>query len=187
MTNRINFFKEAVKSLKTSGTVTPSSRFLAKRMLSKINFSSAEVLVELGPGNGVITKQILKKLNKKATLVCFEINDNFYKQLLKIKHKQLVVLKVSAEEIDKELQKLGFSKADHIISSLPLTIIPDAVSDAILQKSHQVLKLEGTFIQYQYSLTYYKKLKNVFSEAISLEFEPLNFPPAFLYRCSKQQ
>ena len=185
MTNRIDFFKEAVKSFKTSGTVTPSSRFLAKRMLSKIDFSKADVLVELGPGNGAITKLILKKLHPKATLICFEINESFYKELSKIKHKQLIVLKASAEKIQEKLDILGFNKSNHIISSLPLTIIPDKISNDILKKSYKSLKQNGTFIQYQYSLTYYKKLKKVFSTDISLEFEPLNFPPAFVYRCKK--
>ena len=62
MTNRINFFKEAIKDLKTSGTVTPSSRFLVDRMLKRIDFSKVNVLVELGPGNGAITALILKKI-----------------------------------------------------------------------------------------------------------------------------
>ncbi|APG65894.1 ribosomal RNA adenine dimethylase [Tenacibaculum todarodis] len=185
MTNRLKFFKEAVKSLKTSGTVTPSSRFLAKRMIAKIDFATTDVVVELGAGNGVITKQILKKLHPKATLVCFEINDNFYKDLLKIKNKQLVVLNTSAEKIEEELAKLGFSEANHIISSLPFTIIPDAISTEILEKAYKVLASKGTFMQYQYSLTYFKKLSKVFSEEIKLEFEPLNFPPAFVYRCIK--
>ena len=185
MLNRFNFFREAVKSLSTSGTVTPSSRFLAKRMISKIDFSNTNVIVELGAGNGVITKQILRKLNPNATLVCFEINDNFYKELLKIKNPQLILLKTSAEKIEEELEKLDFSEANHIISSLPLTIIPDEVSSEILKKSHKVLSPKGTFIQYQYSLTYFKKLSKVFSEEIKLEFEPLNFPPAFVYRCIK--
>lgn len=185
MTNRINFFKEAVKSLKTSGTVTPSSRFLAKRMLSKINFKEANLIVELGPGNGVITKQLLKKLNKNATLVCFEINENFYQQLQEIDNKQLVVLNVSAEKMQDELAKLGFSEIDHIVSSLPLTLIPKEISNTILEESYKLLKTNGTFIQYQYSLTYFNRLKQVFTDEISLEFEPLNFPPAFVYRCKK--
>lgn len=185
MTNRLKFFKEAVKSLKTSGTVTPSSRFLAKRMIAKIDFAKTDVIVELGAGNGVITKQILKKIHPKATLVCFEINENFHQELLKIKNKQLVVLNASAEKIEDELKKLGFSKANHIISSLPFTIIPEEVSTEILEKAYQVLASKGTFMQYQYSLTYFKKLSKVFSEEIKLEFEPLNFPPAFVYRCIK--
>lgn len=185
MFNRIKFFKEALKNLNTLGTVTPSSRFLSKRMLRKIDFKNAKVLVELGPGNGAITKYILEKLAPDATLICFEINDNFYNQLVALKHPQLIVLKSSAEKIEEELLKLNLNKADYIVSSLPLTIIPDEISDLILEKSFEALVDNGTFIQYQYSLTYFKKLKKVFKEAISLEFELLNIPPAFIYHCKK--
>jgi phospholipid N-methyltransferase len=185
LTNRINFFKEAIKDLKTSGTVTPSSRFLVARMLKRIDFSKVNLLVELGPGNGAITAFILKKIPATATLICFEINDNFYNQLSVINNPQLIVVKASAEKMKEELQRLGFSKTSHIISSLPLTNIPDEISDTILKASFETLELEGSFIQYQYSLTYFKKLKAVFKEAISLEFEPLNFPPAFVYYCKK--
>jgi phospholipid N-methyltransferase len=185
LSSRIKFFKEAVKNINTLGTVTPSSRFLSKRMLRKIDFSKADVIVELGSGNGAITKYILENLSPKATLICFEINDNFYKQLKELQNPQLIVLKSSAENIVKELKKLNINKVNYIISSLPLTIIPDEISDEILAKSFHVLEKNGTFIQYQYSLSYFRKLKNVFKESISLEFEPLNLPPAFIYRCKK--
>ncbi|MFT6869901.1 MAG: phospholipid N-methyltransferase [Paraglaciecola sp.] len=185
MSSRIKFFKEAVKSIKTSGTVAPSSRFLSKRMLREIDFSNVDVIVELGPGNGAITKYILENLAPKATLICFEINDNFYDQLQELNHPQLIVLKASAEKIIDKLKKLNIHKVNYIISSLPLAIIPDEVSDEILDKSFEVLAKNGSFIQYQYSLSYFKKLKNVFKESISLEFEPLNIPPAFIYRCKK--
>jgi phospholipid N-methyltransferase len=185
LTSRIFFLKEALKNLRTLGTITPSSRFLAKRMLKEIDFSKVDVLVELGPGNGVITQHILDRLPPEATLVCFEINDNFYTQLLKVKNPQLVVIKSSAEKIKQELNLLGFHKTDHIISSLPLTMIPNKVSREILFKSFDVLQNGGTYIQFQYSLSYFKKLKTVFKKSISLDFEPLNLPPAFVYRCKK--
>ncbi len=186
MGKKIDFFKVAVKSLKTSGTVTPSSKFLAKKMIKNIDFSSCKILVELGPGNGVITNQILKKLQPDSHLVCFEVNETFYENLKKINHPQLTVLKVSAEQIQPEMEKLGFLKACHIVSSLPLTMIPNSISSAILENALKSLNKDGTFIQYQYSLTYYKKLKVVFKEKISLDFELLNFPPAFVYRCKKE-
>jgi phospholipid N-methyltransferase len=185
LSSRINFLKEALKNINTLGTITPSSRFLSKRMLREINFSKAEVIVELGPGNGAITKHILENLSPKSILICFEINDNFYRQLKQIQHPQLIVLKASAEKITDELKKLNFHQVNYIISSLPLTIIPDKISDKILEKSFEVLEENGSFIQYQYSLSYFKKLKSVFKESISLEFEPLNIPPAFIYRCKK--
>ena len=156
-------------------------------MLKKIDFKNAKVIVELGPGNGAITKYILDSLSPKATLICFEINDNFYNQLIALEHPQLIVVKSSAEKIEEELYKRNFNKADYIVSSLPLTIIPDEISDLILEKSFEALVDNGTFIQYQYSLTYFKKLKKVFKESISLEFELLNIPPAFIYRCKKVQ
>lgn len=185
MSNRLDFFKVAVKNLKTSGTITPSSRFLANKMLSDIDFSKADVLVELGPGNGAITKKILSKMHKNAVLVCFEINDVFYDQLKRIDNPQLTVLNVSAEKVVEELEKLGHAKSCHIISSLPLSIIPDEISDKILWSAFSSLEKEGTFIQYQYSLTYFKKLKEVFKDSISLKFEVLNVPPAFIYKCKK--
>jgi phospholipid N-methyltransferase len=154
-------------------------------MLRKIDFEKAEVLVELGPGNGAITNYILESLAPNAILICFEINDNFYHQLKKIKNPQLIVLKACAEKIEEELAKLNIYKVTYIISSLPFTIIADEVSDEILKNSYKILENNGTFIQYQYSLTYYKKLKKVFKQAISLEFEPLNIPPAFIYHCKK--
>ena len=171
--------------MKTAGTVAPSSRFLAKKMLSKIDFSTSKVIVELGAGNGAITHHILKKIAPDSHLVCFEVNEDFYSGLSKIDHPQLTVLKVSAEKIHIELEKLGHANACHIVSSLPLTIIPNEISDVILRNSLQVLHPEGTFIQYQYSLTYYKRLKEVFKDSISMDFEFFNFPPAFIYRCRK--
>ena len=185
MSKKFKFFKEAVKNYKTSGTVAPSSKYLANKMLKDIDFKRINLIVELGPGNGVITNNILKKIPSGATLVCFEINDAFYKELNKIKHPQLIVLKASAENIKQEIIKLGFSKVDCIVSSLPLTIIPKEISNNILTKSFNVLQKEGVFIQYQYNLTYYKKLKEIFGNKISLSFEPFNFPPAFIYKCLK--
>ena len=154
-------------------------------MIKRIDFSKADLIVELGAGDGAITKEILKKLHPEATLVCFEVNQKFYSQLKKIQHPRLKVLNSSAEMIREELKELGFSKSCHIISSLPLTMIPDVISQNILQNSYAILEDNGTFIQYQYSPVYFKKLNSVFHHAVSLDFEVLNMPPAFIYRCEK--
>jgi phospholipid N-methyltransferase len=97
------------------------------------------------------------------------------------------VLNISAGKIADELKKLNIKKVDCIISSLPLTILPKEVSEEILLRAFEVLEDNGSFIQYQYSLSYFKKVKKVFRESISVEFEPLNIPPAFIYRCKKVQ
>lgn len=185
LSKKFDFFKEAVKNYKTSGTIAASSSFLANKMLREINFTKAKVIIELGPGDGAITHTILSKIEPDTVLICFEINEVFYHELIKIKHPQLIVLRASAEKIASEIEKLGYKKASYIISSLPLTIISKEISNYILEESYKLLSNNGLFIQYQYSLTYYKKLEEIFGNNIKLRFELFNFPPAFIYNCFK--
>ena len=185
MQKKVAFFKEAIKSIKTSGAFIPSSRFLVKKILMDIDFSTSEVIVEYGPGNGTITKEILKKLKPSAILICFEINETFLLDLRKIENKQLIVLNASAENVKEEIEKLGFTKVDNFISSLPLAILPKELSKLIVEKSYAVLQENGRFVQYQYSTQFLKQFKAIFSKKIVLKFEPLNLPPALIYICEK--
>lgn len=185
--NNLKFIKEAFKSLKTSGTVMPSSKHLVSEILKPIDFNSAKIIVEFGPGNGNITKAILKKLQPDAILISFEINELFYNALLKTKHPQLHVVNTSAEDIMTVLKTYGFEDVDYVVSSLPLTNIPKSITDIILKNTYSALKIDGLFIQYQYSLTYYKTLKKVFNNKVNLRFEPLNIPPAFIYSATKKR
>lgn len=183
--NRKDFLKESIKNIDTAGTLMPSSRFLVSRLLAPINFSEAKVIVEFGPGNGKITKEILKQLQPNAILISIEINENFYNSLLKINNSKFKVIISSAENVQEVLNNHGFEKADYIISSLPLTNIPKRVSHSILENAYNALKVGGMFIQYQYSLTYFKTLKSIFKGHLKLSFEALNIPPAFVYKCKK--
>lgn len=183
--DKLKFFREAIRDIKTSGTLFPSSRFLTKRIVKNIDFASVKVIVEFGPGDGIITKEILKKIQPGTKLIAFEINDKFFGTLEKIKHPQLIIEKVSAEEVTPILKKHGFEQADCIISSLPLTNIPNEIGERILKNSYEAMVPNSLFVQYQYSLTYYKKLKEVFNDKVELSFEPINIPPAFVYIAKK--
>lgn len=187
MKNKITFFREAIKNLSTSGTLVPSSKFLVKGMLADINFENARVLVEFGPGSGIITTEILKRMHPDARLICFEINDNFYKHLATIKHPQLSIVKTSAVSIKEVIQKQGFESVDCVISSLPLAIMPPGVSLDILENAYSVLCENGIYLQYQYSLQNKKDLKQVFGQYVKIKFVTLNIPPAFVYFCKKIQ
>ncbi|WP_298508008.1 rRNA adenine N-6-methyltransferase family protein [uncultured Kordia sp.] len=183
--DRLKFFREAIRDIKTSGTIVPSSRFLTRRMVKNIDFDNVKVIVEFGPGNGIITKEILKRIQPQTKLIAFEINERFFQSLEKIKHSQLIIEKVSAEDIAEVLQKHGFNKADCVVSSLPFTNIPTEISDRILKNAYDAMIDNGLFVQFQYSLTYYKKLKKVFNDKVKLSFELFNIPPAFVYNAKK--
>ena len=188
MLKKIAFFKEAVKNIKTLGSVLPSSRFLIKKMLRNVDFSKDLILVEFGPANGIITSEILKRMSANSKLICFEINPAFYQFLTEnIKDDRVILLQESAENIDVELKKNGITEIDFCISSLPLAMIPKEICEKIIKNTIKVLKPNSGFVQYQYSLQYYKPLKNLFNKKnIRLNFVFFNFPPAFIYNCKKK-
>jgi phospholipid N-methyltransferase len=185
MTAQLSFFKEALKTIKSSGAIVPSSKWLTQRIVNAIDCKHAKVVVELGAGNGVFTKKLLSKLSDDSQLIVFEINDLFYNKLLQINDSRLTVLKYSAEDLQEILQKRHLEKVDYIISSLPLTNMSKTVADKILEESYNSLNDKGVFLQYQYSLGFYSKLKSTFKGKINVSFELLNLPPAFLYTCYK--
>lgn len=171
------FFSER----KQVGAVAPSSRFLVNSMCNKIDFKSAKVIVELGPGTGVFTVELLKRANKDCKIILFELNEAFYKLLKeKFDDPRLTILYRSAEDISEVLEEMNIKEADAILSSLPLTVIPDQIKKRIVINSHQSLKEGGVYVQYQYSLNAKKLLEMKFGK-LKLNFVPVNIPPAFVY------
>jgi hypothetical protein len=51
------------------GSIIPSSRFLIRQLLAPVEWSRARVIVEYGPGVGVITREILRRMRSDATLI----------------------------------------------------------------------------------------------------------------------
>ena len=178
------FFKEALKTIKTTGAVASSSKHLVKRMIAPIDFDNAKIIIEFGAGLGVFTKALLKNMNSDAKLVSYEINDNFYEKLTEIKDDKLVLIKKSVTELKQYVKENNIEKVDYIVSGLPLAIFKKDLVDEILTMSHDLLRKGGKYIQFQYSTTSKSVLKKHFGN-IKLNFTPLNIPPAFIYACEK--
>jgi phosphatidylethanolamine/phosphatidyl-N-methylethanolamine N-methyltransferase len=180
-----DFIKQFFKEKKTVGAVSPSSRYLLKKMLKNIDFENSKVIVEFGPGTGVFTKELLKQKNEDCILIVIELNDVFYEQIEKEFSgiNNVILRKDSAENLDAILEELGLEKVDTIVSSLPLAVIPKTIVDKILLVSKASLRPNGQFIQFQYSLTSKRKLEKYF-DSIKVTFTARNIPPAFVYTCS---
>ncbi len=181
------FLKQFWQEKKMVGAMSPSSRFLAEKMLKNIDFKKANTLVELGPGTGVFTKRLLEKMNPDAKLLVFELNDAFHEQLKnEIQDERMILIHDSAEFIQRYLQEQNLLFTDYVISSLPLANFPSKLKKSILDASFQSLKNQGKYIQFQYSLNSKKVLEETF-QRVHLDFTPFNFPPAFVYTCIKEK
>lgn len=166
------------------GAISPSSRSLGEKMIENLNFDEIDLIVELGPGTGVFTDLILSKLKPSAKMLVFELNDNFHAGLTaRIHDSRVALIHDSAEFIAKYLN--GDNQPDVIVSSLPLMMFPDELRRNIVNESYATLKHKGKYVQFQYSLQSKKLLENVF-DTVSIKFTIKNFPPAFIYTCTKK-
>src|SRR3990167_4357838 len=117
---KTSFFEEFLKNLKEVGSITPSSKFLVKKMLETVDFEKAHTILELGAGSGVITRELLKKMSKGSKLVVFETNKDFFRDLKKIEDERIIVYNQSALRLQEYLNK---QVVDYIISGIPLAML----------------------------------------------------------------
>ena len=122
-------------------------------------------------------------MSSDCKLLVFEVNEVFCKKLKsEIQDERVAIINDSAEHIGKYLQQHQFEKADHIISSLPLSMFSLELKESILKNVTDFLSDKGHFLQFQYAPFDYKRLKSHFG-SVKMNFSMLNFPPAFVYKC----
>ena len=175
----IDFFKTSIKNIKTVGTITRSSRFLCKDMISHVDFNTAENIVEMGAGDGVITKHILSAMRPEAQLLTFEILPRMFERLNEIPDPRMHAVQDSVEKIGEYLAQYDMDRADAIISAIPFVAFPEELTYSILHECKKHLKPGGKYIQVHYSLLTKKIYKEVFGN-VKVHFTPLNVPPAFV-------
>ncbi len=176
---RLDFFSESLKNLKEVGTVTRSSRYLCRSIADQIDFSQAAVIVELGAGDGVISRELLKNMAPDSKLIAFEINEAFSEDLEKFDDSRLVFCKRTAEDLKSILREHGIDKVDYVVSALPFTVMPDTVSEDIVTQCSDCIRSGGKFIQVHYSLVKKGLYKSKFGN-VKVNFILKNLPPAFL-------
>lgn len=176
---RYAFFKESLKNLKTVGTVTRSSRYLCQAVVREARLQDTRVVVELGAGDGVMTRHLLGAMSKDAVLISFEINKAFCEQMAQIDDNRLVIINDSAEILPDILHSMGIKEVDVVVSALPFSVFPEDLALTIVRISHEVLTKKGRFVQIHYSLKTRKLYREVFGN-VATGFELRNIPPAFV-------
>ncbi len=180
---------EAIKNPRELSTIFPSSRFLARKIADQIDFGEPCTIAELGPADGALTKPLVKRMDPDSQLLLIEIVDSFCDELEEKyadhpKQEAIKVLNRSAEDLDKIIQEEDIEGLDYVVSGLPLTTLPDDLSDQIIRTVYSCLKPSGRYIQFQYSQDYKDKIEDVFGP-VGLHRVWLNIFPAWVYVADK--
>lgn len=170
---------------KLVASVTPSSNYTSRRICRKIDFDKAEVVVEFGPGTGILSQAFLSQMKDNTRLILVETNGKFVEALTEMQEPQIDVVQGNALNIEQIMQERGNLQADYIISGVPLTFLPEKERYQLIQASYNVLKPGGKLIVYQFSRSAKEYILSSFKDVES-EFEFLNIPPLTIYEAVKE-
>jgi len=185
ITDRIVFLQQFLKRPQQVGSITPSSRFLERRIVKLADIASARVVVELGGGTGGTTRALLRALSPTSTLLTIEINPQFCELLGRIDDKRLAVHHGAAHDLKSALAAKGQAGADAVISGIPFSTMPREAGLRVISAIWTALRPGGRFVAYQVS----NKVAELATPTMGptpAQFEILNIPPMRLYRWDKR-
>ena len=184
--DRILFLKKFIDEPKKIGSLTPSSRFLADKMLKDLPWENFSHVAELGAGTGIFTEQIIERKPSSCKFLVVE-QDYSMRHLLEEKihtPRSDLIFDSFAENLCETLREINFPQLDCVISGLPFANMDEDLRRRIIENVHGSLKRDGIFVMFQYSLQMKTLLREYFS-SVETNFFLLNFPPAFVYLCKK--
>ncbi|PZE22188.1 class I SAM-dependent methyltransferase [Paenibacillus xerothermodurans] len=180
---KVLFLYKFIKTPKSIGSVTPSSRFLTGKMIQAVPWHDVNSVAELGTGTGVITGAIKDAARPDTKVLLFE-RDSYLRAQIRAQYPGYDTYP-DAKHLHRVVQKQGIGQLDCIISGLPFANFPQLIRDELMSQIVKSLKPGGHFIAFQYSLQMKKQLSELF-HVESIRFVMLNVPPAFVYVCRKK-
>ena len=179
------FFRQWLKNPLGTAAISPSSRQLARQMMSELPRSARRV-IELGGGTGVFTQALLDHGVAPADLLVLELNEELHQHLQR-HFPQVQVACADAVDLATVADSRGFgpsSPADAVISGLGLLSMPRSTQQAILSAAFGTMQAQGRFVQFTYGPA--NPVAREVLEALELNarrssFTWWNVPPATVY------
>lgn len=186
------FLKRFLANPGVVGALLPSSPALCREITDEINIEAAEAVVELGPGTGVITDEILARLNPQAKFIAIELDEKLYRTLHR-NRPDLNIVNDTAENLPEIMEDADIKHLNAIVSGLPWAAFPEKLQVGILNAIMNSLCEGGYFTTFAYlqglvlpaGLRFKKLLKKTFKKVTVSRVVWNNFPPAIVYRCKK--
>ncbi len=187
----MGFFRSFLKSPGSVGAVLPSSRFLARALVGRLDtLQPGELVVEFGPGTGPMTAVINEVLPEGVRYLGVELDTGFH-GLLQGRFPTMDFHQGSAADLAAILRERELPPPSRILSGLPFASLPEpvqlGVSDAIVDALRAT---DGEFSTFQYVHAYGMKAARRFRAMMRRRFAGFqrlgpvmrNVPPAFVLR-----
>lgn len=189
------FAAQALSDFSATAAIAPSSPALARAMVVPLYRSRPSVVVELGPGTGAMTQELVRRVTGEPRILAFEVNRRFVDYLRsQFTAPHIEVIGRGAEYLADELDQRGIDKVDAVVSSLGLGLLPEPLVNNLIDTIAKRLDPAGVFTQFQYV----HRMRMDEGRPAFFDAEPLlrrrfdrvrrrvifrNLPPAFVYEC----
>jgi phospholipid N-methyltransferase len=175
-----------LRSPRTVGAVSASSRALAEAMVAGIPKDRPVTVVELGPGTGAFTGAIVERIAPGSKFLAIDLEPTFVERIRR-RWPAVDCVCASAEDLEKLVNERRMNPVDHVVSGLPFASIPVAVTRAILDGIEHTLRPGGSFTTFQYLHGYFMPPGRTFRREMSERMHAAprrqlvlkNFPFAF--------
>src|SRR5260370_4307592 len=129
-------------------SIVPSSKALVERVASKMDFSQPRMIAEYGPGEGVHSREIARRISSDSHLLLFELDPALSRALERqfAGDRRVHVVHGDAARLPQELERRGFACCDYILSGIPFSILKIHKKRGLLQKTHISLPPWVSFI-----------------------------------------
>jgi len=192
---RLVFFREFFRSPAQLGSMFASGRALSRKMVDGIGIDRSRVVVELGPGPGPVTEEILARIQPASVFIAIERNAELAAALRK-RFPRIKLHVDDAAHIGTICEDEGIIRGtvDCVVSGLPFLLFPEAMQRKILGEIRSVLRPGGYLAQVTLGAEVlpntrkFRKLLEEFFPGVKRAGPVLaNMPPAFVYRCRKSE
>tara|TARA_R110000850_G_scaffold30768_4_gene84999 strand:- start:1120 stop:1698 length:579 start_codon:yes stop_codon:yes gene_type:complete len=190
MSDQSHFFRAFLRNTGQVGAIAPSSDDLAALMVDWLDWENLESVVEYGPGTGVFTEAISRKLQADTSFFAIE-RDPELARLTRKRCPEVTVHEDCVSHVPQLCQQAGIEKVDAILCGLPWAAFSAELQDRCLDAMFEVLPPGGQFATFAYwqglmlpaGQRFRRYLKQHFSSVKQSKTAWKNLPPAFVYQC----
>ena len=154
LSEHLTFFRQFRSRFETTGAIAPSSRFLANAMTRPLSRRTGPTRVlEVGPGTGAVTRQIVRLLKPEDTFDLVEINEDFA-DLLRRQFSDDPAFQSAADRSTVHCVPLQEFRPeqpyDVIISGLPFNNFPSQLVEELIDHCLSLLAPRGEMAFFEY-------------------------------------
>jgi phospholipid N-methyltransferase len=175
--DHFEFFRQFRRRYETTGAVMPSSPFLARALTSPLReLSPPRRILEVGPGTGAVTREVVRQVGEGDTFDLVEINPDFA-DLLRERFERDPAYRHARDVAEIHVCPLQEFTPDQpydvIVSGLPFNNFPASLVEELLDHALGLLKSGGTlsFFEYMFVRPIRRRITNSADRARLAEIE----------------